>query len=212
MNAWTAVVVAKPWRFAKSRLQTPDRARLARAFTLDVLEAVTESAAVGRVVVVSAERGLVGEARRHQVALVADRPGGTTGGLNSAVSLGWHWAQRVAPHDPVVIVPADLPCLTPEILDVTLATMGRHERAFVPDLARGGTTLVSAVRPVELRSAYGPSSASRHERLGLVRLDGVDHAVRRDVDTLDDLAEARLLGLGPRTSAASADTPVATRP
>lgn len=200
MTGWTAIVVAKPWGLAKSRLQSPQRAALARAFTLDVLDAVTATHAVERVVVVSAEPSLVAEARRRDVALLVDRPLVATGGLNTAVNHGWHWAQRTAADDPVVVLPADLPCLDPQVLGQTLAMLADHDRAFVPDLERGGTTLVGAARPVALRSAYGPDSAARHERLGLARLTDVPWAVRRDVDTRDDLTEAVGIGVGPHTA------------
>ena len=202
MTGWTAIVVAKPWGQAKSRLQSPQRATLARAFTLDVLDAVTGTVGVERVVVVSAEPTLVAETRRRDIALLVDRPLVATGGLNTAVNHGWHWAQRTAAGDPVVVLPADLPCLDTRILAETLARLAEHDRAFVPDVARGGTTLVSAACPVALRSAYGPESAARHERLGLTRLTDAPWAARRDVDTLDDLVEAVEFGVAPHTAAA----------
>ena len=200
MSGWTAIVVAKPWHAAKSRLDAPHRASLARAFTLDVLEAVTASDLVERVVVVSAERGLVPETRRRGVALVVDWPAVATGGLNTAVNHGWRWARLTAPGSPVVVIPADLPSLEPRLLDEALARLGEHDLAFVPDADDVGTTLLSASVPDGLRSAYGPGSAARHERLGLTRVTGAPLAARRDVDTLDDLAAAVEIGVGPHTA------------
>ncbi len=205
MTGWTAVVVAKPWHVAKSRLRTPHRAMLARAFTLDVLDAVTASDLVDRVVVVSAERGLVPETRRRGFALVVDRPAVATGGLDAAVDHGWHWARRAAAGDPVVVLPADLPSLEPRVLDGVLARLGELDLAFVPDADQVGTTLVSASCPEALRSAYGPGSAARHERLGLTRVQDVPHAVRRDVDTLADLTSAVQIGVGDHTAAVLLD-------
>ena len=205
MSGWTAIVVAKPWHAAKSRLDAPHRAALARAFTLDVVDAVTGSELVERVVMVSAERGLVPETRRRGVALVVDRPAVATGGLNTAVNHGWHWARRTAAGDPVVVIPADLPCLDPRSLDDALVRLGEHELAFVPDADELGTTLLSASCPDALRSAYGAGSAARHERLGLVRVPGAPLAARRDVDTLDDLATAVEIGVGPHTAAVLLD-------
>ncbi len=201
MSGWTAIVVAKPWRAAKSRLDAPHRAALARAFTLDVLDAVTGSDLVERTVVVSAERGLVPETRQRGVALVVDRPAVATGGLNTAVNHGWRWARLTAPGDPVVVLPADLPSLDPRVLGEVLARLGEHDLAFVPDADDVGTTLLSASVPDGLRSAYGPGSAARHERLGLTRIPGAPLSVRRDVDTLDDLAAAAQIGVGPHTAA-----------
>ncbi|WP_229052076.1 2-phospho-L-lactate guanylyltransferase [Aeromicrobium sp. Leaf350] len=199
MSGWTVIVPAKPWHLAKSRLRTVRRADLARAFLLDVLDVVAATDGVGRVVVVSAETGLAAEARRRDVALMADRPLGTPGRLNTAVSIGRRWAFAHAPCEPVAVVPADLPCLDPVALATTLAALGEHDRAFVPDLARGGTTLVSAATAGRLRTAYGTGSAARHQRLGLRRVEDVPLVVRRDVDTLEDLADALELGVGGHT-------------
>lgn len=203
MTGWTVVVPAKPWHLAKTRLRTVRRADLARAFLLDVLDVVAATEGVGRVVVVSAEPALAAEARRRDVAILADRPLGTPGRLNTAVTIGRGWAFTHAPSDPVVVVPADLPSLDPLALSATLSTLGDHERAFVPDLDRGGTTLVSAATAGRLRSAYGAGSAARHQRLGLRRVEDVPLVVRRDVDTLDDLADALDLGVGLHTQDAA---------
>jgi 2-phospho-L-lactate guanylyltransferase (CobY/MobA/RfbA family) len=53
-------------------------------------------------------------------------------------------------------------------------------------------------------AAYGRESAARHLALGLRRLDEAPIAARHDVDTLEDLRLAAVLGVGARTAAALA--------
>jgi 2-phospho-L-lactate guanylyltransferase len=51
-------------------------------------------------------------------------------------------------------------------------------------------------------SAFGAGSLARHAALGCVALAIPDApTLRRDVDTVDQLEAAAVLGLGPRTSA-----------
>jgi 2-phospho-L-lactate guanylyltransferase (CobY/MobA/RfbA family) len=51
-------------------------------------------------------------------------------------------------------------------------------------------------------------SAARHRDSGAVELTGAWPGLRCDIDTPEDLAEARRLGVGPATSAAVAGHPV----
>ncbi len=203
MTGWTVIVPAKPWHLAKSRLRTARRPELARAFVLDLLDVLESTDEVGRIVLVSAEPELHAEARRRDLALVADRAVSTLGRLNTAVAVGRHWAVAHAPTAPVAVLPADLPCLTPGSLSTVLRALAPHARAYVPDYGRGGTTLVTAQVPARLRSAYGPGSAARHARLELHGVIDAPIEARRDVDTVEDLAAALALGVGPRTRAAA---------
>lgn len=212
MTGWTVIVPAKPWHLAKTRLQLRNRAELARAFTLDVLEVVTATPGVERVVVVSAERELIGLARSHGADVVADRPLLARNGLDLAVDLGRRWAARSAPRDPVAVVPGDLPSLTPTSLEHAMHLLAAHERAFIPDLGGGGTTLTAATSPHALTTRYGPGSETRHARAGLAVVDDVAATVRRDVDVLSHLAQAHGLGLRPHTRSETAMSMSVSRP
>ena len=189
------IVPVKPWLLAKSRLVTTRRTALAQAFALDTLDLLGSTPDVGRVVVVSAEPRLAGEARRRGFGLVVDRPLLSQRGLDAAADLGRRWALRESPGDRIVILPADLPCLTPAGLYDVLRSLEHHDEAFVRDLDGDGTTLVSAAEPRQLRSAYGQGSAARHAAQGCTEVLEVPLAARRDVDTLDDLAQAFTMGL-----------------
>lgn len=204
MTGWTAIVPVKPWGLAKSRLdlRDDDRTRLARAFSLDVLDVVLATAGIDRVVVVTAENELGAIARGSGAIVVVDRPMLDRGLLNRAVDAGRQWAQVNATDSPLVVVPGDLAALTAELLDETLDLLAAEERSFIPDASGMGTTLLAAARPDRVVPAYGPRSALHHSDAGHRAMPHVDHRVRRDVDTAADLAEARRLGVGPHTAAA----------
>jgi 2-phospho-L-lactate guanylyltransferase len=204
MTGWTVIVPVKPWALAKSRLRVgdADRTRLARAFSLDVLDVVLSVGSVDRVVVVTAETELGVIARRRGAAVIVDRPMLARGQLNRAVDLGRRWAQVEVPAAAVVVVPGDLAALTADVLDETLRQLAADERSFVPDSSGMGTTLLAASRPELLVSAYGPRSALHHSAAGWCPTPHVDARCRRDIDTAADLAEARHLGVGRHTTAA----------
>jgi len=198
----TVIVPVKPWRLAKSRLDLgrDARERLARAFALDVVAAVAASPLVGRLVIVSAEAELASEGRRHGAVVLADRPLLTPTPLTAAIEQGRGWALAHRPGAPVVVVPADLPALTTSVFDEVVRRAARFRSAFVPDAAGLGTTIAWSQCARRLRPRYGPNSAARHRAIGSVGLVGADLRARIDVDTRDDLSEARRLGLGPRTT------------
>ncbi|WP_229052368.1 2-phospho-L-lactate guanylyltransferase [Aeromicrobium sp. Leaf350] len=204
MSGWTAVIPVKPWRLGKSRLHSSRRITLARAFALDTLEATAATPSVGRVVVVSSEAGLILPARSLGAAIVADHPLKGAGGLAAAVDLGRRWAVSRFPGEPIVVVPADLPCLTPEVLDGVLAEAAEPATSFVPDAQGDGTTLLAARIPRVLPIAYGPGSADLHRAAGAHPLFDVDPRARRDVDTVLDLQAAAQLGTGRHTRRATA--------
>lgn len=184
---WTVVVPVKPPAAGKSRLRAT--AALAQAIALDTVQAAAEAGSVGEVVVVTADRGFsVAAGRIPGVRVVLEaRPAG----IAAAIAAG-----LAGVAGPRAALLGDLPALRPVDLDAALALAAAHERAFVPDAEGDGTTLVTALG--ELVSAFGPGSAAAHERLGLHRLE-LDSTVRRDVDSPEQLAAARALGLGPRS-------------
>jgi 2-phospho-L-lactate guanylyltransferase len=199
---WTAIVPVKPPSLAKSRLDVDPllREKFARAFALDVLDAVSQSPSIDRVIVVTADVSIAGRARSRGMVTVADRPMLAAEGLDRAVRAGRDWAVRHWATSPVAVVPADLPALTPDVLATSLDRLAEVERGFVPDAAGTGTTVSTALDPAALRPLFGPGSAIRHAQDGVIRLIDVDPRIRRDVDTVADLAAARLLGVGAWTS------------
>ncbi|OIJ89635.1 2-phospho-L-lactate guanylyltransferase [Streptomyces colonosanans] len=203
---WTVVVPVKALARAKSRLSDTAtdglRPGLALAFAQDTVAAALSCTAVGDVAVVT-DDPLAG----RELAALGARivPEEQAGGLNAALAHAAAVVRRLRPDGAVASLNADLPALRPWELTRVLDAAADFPRAFLPDTAGIGTTLLSATRGRELRPAFGVDSRVRHRASGAMELalDAVD-SVRQDVDTGDDLRAALTLGVGPRTAAAAA--------
>jgi 2-phospho-L-lactate guanylyltransferase len=199
-HTFALLVPVKTLALAKSRLELGHehlRAPLMRAFALDAIETATRTGSVGRVYVVTDEPGFeVGGAVRL--------PDEGDGDLNRALV---HASLRVRLLEPtwgVAAMCADLPCVSDDDLQTALAS-GLSPRWFVADAAGSGTTLLAAAPGTDLDPHFGAESARRHERSGAMPVRAQVETVRRDVDTEGDLASARVLGVGPRTTAVLTD-------
>ncbi|MFE0176668.1 2-phospho-L-lactate guanylyltransferase [Streptomyces sp. NPDC059002] len=203
---WTLVIPLKPLARAKSRLAASAgdglRPGLALAFAQDTVAAAAACPAVRDVAVVTDDALAGRELAALGARIVPDAPGG---GLNAALRHGTAAVRAERPEAAVAALNADLPALRPLELARVLDGAAQFPRAFLPDAAGIGTTLLSAVAGTELRPVFGGASRARHTASGAVELalDGVD-SVRQDVDTGDDLRAALALGVGPRTAAAAA--------
>ncbi|WP_212909117.1 2-phospho-L-lactate guanylyltransferase [Streptomyces sp. TS71-3] len=202
---WTLVIPLKPLVQAKSRLSdTADdgvRPGLALAFAQDTVAAVVGCPRVGDVVVVTDDARAGRELAALGARIVPDQPGA---GLNAALAHGAAAVRARHPDAAVAALNADLPALRSAELAQVLAAAGEFPRAFLPDAAGVGTTLLSAAPDAPLLPAFGTASRARHAASGAVELalTGVD-SVRQDVDTGEDLRAALALGVGPRTAAAA---------
>ncbi len=180
------VVVPFHGEDGKSRLPAEIRAPLALAMLGDVLEACVE---VGLATLVTND----GPARALAAELgagVCDDPGG---GQGAAVA-----AALAVRSGPVLVVNADLPCVSAAELAALLAAAPALVAA-----ADGTTNALSLPDPSGFAPLFGPGSAARFRAhvpgLAEVALPGLAD----DVDTLADLE--RLLGrVGPRTRSALA--------
>jgi len=190
----------KPLSTAKSRLRGAvpgvPHERLVLAMAKDTLVAALASERVGRVVVVTDDRlaGSVLAAAGAQC--VPDAP---NAGLNAAFAYGArvHGAGKAG----VAALAADLPALRPAELAAALdSALPVEGRAFVPDAGGTGTVLLAARCGADLDPRFGPGSARAHAGSGARQLDGDWPGLRRDVDTLDDLAAAIELGVGRSTA------------
>ncbi|MEW2610996.1 2-phospho-L-lactate guanylyltransferase [Streptomyces sp. NPDC047880] len=203
---WTLVVPLKPLAKAKSRLaDTADdglRPDLALAFAQDTVAAALACPGVGSVAVVTNDARAGRELAALGAAIIPDEPGG---GLNAALAHATRSVRSVRPAGAVAALNADLPALRPAELSRVLDAAAEFPRAFLPDAAAIGTTLLAATPGQELRPAFGTDSRARHLASGAVELSlsAVD-SVRQDVDTGDDLRSALALGVGPHTAAAAA--------
>ncbi|CAM5510015.1 2-phospho-L-lactate guanylyltransferase [Streptomyces griseorubiginosus] len=203
---WTLVIPLKPLARAKSRLSDTAgdgvRPGLALAFAQDTVAAALTCPAVRDVAVVTDDALAGRELAALGARIVPDEP---RGGLNAALRHGASAVRSARPESALAALNADLPALRPLELARVLDAAAEFPRAFLPDAAALGTTLLAAAAGEELRPAFGPDSRRRHHASGAaeLRLDDVD-SVRQDVDTGEDLRAALALGVGPRTAAAAA--------
>ncbi|MDI3423126.1 2-phospho-L-lactate guanylyltransferase [Streptomyces luteolus] len=203
--AWSLVIPLKPLVRAKSRLAAAadDRLRpsLALAFAQDTVAAALASGAVRDVVVVTDDARAARELASLGARVVRDEPGA---GLNAALSHGARTARSPRPSAAVAALNADLPALRPAELTRVLDYARAFPRAFLPDAAEIGTTLLCAAPGIPLAPEFGEASRARHTASGAVEIPLLDVAsVRQDVDTPEDLTAALSLGVGPHTAAAA---------
>ena len=197
---FAAIVPIRSWTAGKSRLGLDDveRASLARAFALDVIDVLRESPMIDLVVVVTSDDDVLEDVEGVEVVPDNGR------GLNEAVSQGCaHILARGSSR--AVVVPSDLPCLTDAALTEVARMSEGHVHAYCPDAEGDGTSIVVTRDPSSLVTLYGAASAAAHQAAGLAPLLGAPPEARRDVDTVAHLDEAESLGVGRRTAAVIAE-------
>ncbi|HEY8984823.1 MAG TPA: 2-phospho-L-lactate guanylyltransferase [Streptomyces sp.] len=203
---WTLVIPLKPLSRAKSRLSDTAgdgvRPGLALAFAQDTVAAALAATAVRGVVVVTDDPLAGRELGALDARIVPDAPGA---GLNAALRHGEGAVRAMFPETALAALNADLPALRPRELTRVLDAAAEFPRAFLPDAAGLGTTLLAASAGNPLLPAFGTDSRRRHRASGAAELALPDvESVRQDVDTGDDLRAALTLGVGPRTTLATA--------
>lgn len=195
---WVAVVPVKDPKRAKSRLG-PEletwRTDLAAAFATDTLSALLAARRVAVAVVVGGRRLPTDLLEHDRVRTLPD-----PGDLNAAAAEGIAWAHRHHPDAAILVLTGDLPAATGEAIDHLLTTVPIGPLAVIPDIERTGSTGLLIGQGVDVTPAFGGASLSRHEAAGAqpVELPGIER-LRRDVDTVDQLAAAVELGVGERT-------------
>jgi len=185
-----AVVPVKGFDEAKRRLadvlSAPDRAAFAEAMLRQVLQTLMATAGLGGVLVVTADQRAASLALHFGAEVLEDLGEGTNAavvrGLDSLMSRGRHAA---------VVVPGDVPLMTPAEIDEVLARGREHAVVLVPATRDGGTNLLLTRPPGLFAPCFGPDSFARRREsaraLGIepcvLRLDGLG----LDIDTSDDL-------------------------
>lgn len=206
VERFAVVLPVKPPAFGKSRLRGLDdrlRRDLAIAFALDTASACVSSALVEQVLVATDDAAL---ASRMADLGCASVPDGTTAGLNAALRQAAAEAHRRWPDLMIAALLADLPALTPGDLDTALAGVTPGVPAYVHDIDGTGTTLYVAAHDL-FDPAFGPDSAREHELGGARCVTGELATLRHDVDDIEALRSALLLGVGPATAAVAQRLP-----
>ncbi len=191
MTLW-AIVPVKPLRRGKSRLaqvlsveERKDLNRRLLAHTVDTLAAIPE---IEHVLVVSRDPEALALAREHGARTVQENG---SPGLNLALARATIIAKNYTTRG-VLIVPADLPLITPEDVNSMLGRVGEPPVVVVsPDRRRQGTNAL-LVCPVGLiEYDFGTGSFQRHCNRALkagARLEVCElPSLALDVDIPEDL-------------------------
>jgi 2-phospho-L-lactate guanylyltransferase len=208
--SWVAVVPVKGSP-GKSRLDHPERAKLAEAFALDTVVALVAASVISRVFVVTADDRIARLLAALGAEIVPEEP--IVSGadrLNAAIRQGTDAARASCPDCDVAVFTGDLPALTGADVDraLVLAAAAKHDLSMIADEEGTGTTAILARAGVSFTPQFGVGSRAKHEAAGHVPLTLPAAApIRRDVDTADNLAEAVTLGVGRHTAALLARTP-----
>ena len=205
MNAGVGLIIAvKQLSAAKSRLAevlaADARERLVLAMLVDTITAAAAVPAVRSVTVVTPDRAAASAARGLGAEVLDDpTPQGHPDPLNNALLAASHSLSAMTPN--LLVLQGDLPVLRASELADALTAAAPHPRSFVADRQGSGTSALFAFG-VPLDPRFGAGSAGRHRASGAVELQGSWPGLRCDIDTPDDLAQARLLGLGAATAGA----------
>lgn len=198
------VIAVKRLTAAKTRLapvfSAATRENVALAMLVDTITAAAAVPAVRSVVVVTPDEAAAAAAKQLDAVVLADpTPDGHRDPLNNALLAAEALAREETPN--IVALQGDLPALRTAELAQAIAAARMQPRSYVADRHGTGTSaLLSFAHPLD--PLFGPDSARRHRRSGAVELTGAWPGLRCDIDTPEDLAAARALGLGPATAQA----------
>jgi 2-phospho-L-lactate guanylyltransferase len=191
MAEWSAIIPVRGWRTGKSRLGLPG---IARAMALDTVMAIRACPDIHEVIIVTHDDDVRRDVTDWGCTIVDDR---FDGDLNRAIEEGA--ARRL--HAACLVALGDLPSLRPDDVRVALSRCGTTP-SFISDAHGTGSTMWLAEH-APVRTHFGERSRARHIESGareLTPLPGDDPMtwarLRRDVDDIVDLADARRLGVG----------------
>ncbi|MBV8863519.1 MAG: 2-phospho-L-lactate guanylyltransferase [Mycobacterium sp.] len=198
------IVAVKRLAVAKSRLASvfsaQKRENVVLAMLVDTLTAAARVGAVRRITVVTPDDAAAAAAAELGAEVLSDpTPEGHSDPLNNAIAAAERAVTKSTSN--IVVLQGDLPALQTQELAEAIAAARHHERSFVADRLGTGTAALCAFGTA-VDPRFGPDSAAQHRRSGAIELTGPWPGLRCDIDTPDDLAVARRLGVGPATSRA----------
>ena len=202
MTVW-AIVPVKPLRRGKSRLAKilteDERTDLNKRLLAHTLETLSEIPEIEQVLVISRDQGALSLARDHGARTVQENGAPH---LNVALTRATIIAKEYATRG-VLIVPADLPLVTPDDVRVMLDKVKDPPVVIVaPDRHKEGTNALLVCPAGLIEYDFGPGSFERHcdrainagARLEVVELDSL--ALDMDLPEDLDLVSQEFKGFG----------------
>lgn len=186
MTTWVIIPV-KPLRLAKSRLskilQPEDRQEVAEAMLRHVLDTIRPVKQVSGTLVISRDNHALAIAREHGAKTIQESGAPElNSALMRATSIVKSWR-----CDAALIIPADLPLITPNDISNIIEMGRKHEKSVVisTDRNKDGTNALFIQPPGLIEYAYGDDSFHRHAVLA--RDAGAEVAVYESDRTLQDI-------------------------
>ena len=189
MNRIWAILPVKTTALAKTRLASllsdDECAALALAMMLDVIDSLKASQRIAQVAVVTADAEVATLAREQGCLIMLE----TTNGLNENLTVVAQELQEKM-IDGILIVPGDLPMLSPATIDVLIKSHGTGISLCAAE-KDGGTNALLCTPPAAIHFHYGKDSARLH--LAEAKNNGVKcqqqflSDFQTDIDEPDDL-------------------------
>ena len=189
MNRIWAILPIKTTALAKTRLASvlsdDECAKLALAMMLDVIDSLKASHRIAQVAVVTADAEVATIAREQGCLIMLE----TTNGLNENLMVVAQELQNKM-IDGILIVPGDLPMLSPTTIDDLIKSHGTGISLCAAE-KDGGTNALLCTPPAAIHFHYGKDSARLH--LAEAKNNGVKcqqqflSDFQTDIDEPDDL-------------------------
>ncbi|MEZ0366733.1 2-phospho-L-lactate guanylyltransferase [Mycobacterium sp. pUA109] len=198
------IIAVKRLTAAKTRLapifSARTRERVVLAMLIDTVTAAARVDALRGITVVTPDDAAAAAAAQLGARVLVDpTPDGHPDPLNHAIAAAERALTPLVSN--LVVLQGDLPALQSQELAEAIVAARTHQRSFVADRHGTGTAALFAFGTA-LDPQFGRDSSTRHRRTGAVELTGAWPGLRCDIDTPDDLAAARILGVGPATARA----------
>lgn len=198
------IIAVKRLAAAKTRLAPVFSARtresVVLAMLVDTLTAATRVASLRSITVITPDDAAAAAAADLGADVLSDpTPQDHRDPLNNAIAAAERVVVESVPN--IVVLQGDLPALQTQELAEAITAARQYRRSFVADRLGTGTAALCAFGTA-LDPQFGADSAARHRRSGAIELTGAWPGLRCDIDTPDDLAVARRLGVGAATARA----------
>ncbi|OBK83591.1 2-phospho-L-lactate guanylyltransferase [Mycolicibacter sinensis] len=204
------IIAVKRLSVAKTRLApafpAPQREAVVLAMLVDTIAAASAARGLEHITVVTPDEAAAAAAADLGAEVLADpTPDGHGDPLNNALAAAERAVAGSVPN--IVVLQGDLPALQSYELEEAIAAARAHPRSFVADRHGMGTAALFAFGSA-LDPRFGRDSSTRHRQSGALELTGAWPGLRCDIDTPEDLAVARRLGVGPATARALAQSTI----